>query len=321
MQRDAEAELIGARVERLAAELFGRHVRQRSDERAGRGHASSGRRRASTALPTSGRSTRLLREPREPEVHDAHGAVAPDHDVLGLEVAVDDAGRVRRRQPAPGRDEHVAGSRASFAAARASHSSRVSPSTNSIAMYTRSSTVPASWTVTTFGCDRRAMARASRSRRARRAARRRAGFVDDLQRDPPIQIRVVGGVDLAHAAPPDGGQDLIAVDARAGRKPSDVGPTFVARGGDFRARGPPPPRSAGPCSSSMTRDGSRPQTAPAPPDPPQEREDGCLVKARAPPHARTLRRFVGPDHRRDARRCAATKRFRRRGDRGRMPDA
>ena len=50
---------------------------------------------------------RLLREPREPEVHDAHGAVAPDHDVLGLEVAVDDAGGVRGRQPAPGGDEHV----------------------------------------------------------------------------------------------------------------------------------------------------------------------------------------------------------------------
>ena len=107
VQRDAEAELIGARVERLAAELLGRHVRRRADERAGLGHGRRRRDGASTALPTSGGSDRLLREPREPEVHDAHGAVAPDHDVLGLEVAVDDAGRVRRRQPAPGGDEHV----------------------------------------------------------------------------------------------------------------------------------------------------------------------------------------------------------------------
>ena len=35
-QRDAEAELIGARVGRRAAQLLGRHVRRRADDRAGR---------------------------------------------------------------------------------------------------------------------------------------------------------------------------------------------------------------------------------------------------------------------------------------------
>ena len=65
----------------------------------------------------------------------------------------------------------------------------------------------------TFGCDRRAIARASRSSRARRSAVPAPDSLHDLQGDAAIQVRVVGGVDLAHAAAPDGAQDLIAVDA------------------------------------------------------------------------------------------------------------
>ena len=44
---------------------------------------------------------------REPEVHDAHLAVAPDHDVVGLEVAVHEPLLVRGREPAPRRHEHL----------------------------------------------------------------------------------------------------------------------------------------------------------------------------------------------------------------------
>ena len=35
---------------------------------------------------------------REPEVEHLHVAVAPDHDVLGLDVPMDDAGRMRGGQ-------------------------------------------------------------------------------------------------------------------------------------------------------------------------------------------------------------------------------
>ena len=44
---------------------------------------------------------------REPEVHDAHLVVAPDHDVVGLEVAVHQPLLVRRRQTPPRRHEHL----------------------------------------------------------------------------------------------------------------------------------------------------------------------------------------------------------------------
>ena len=46
-------------------------------------------------------------------------------------------------------------------------------------------------------------------------------FADDLQRDPPVQVRVVRGVDLAHAAAPDRAQDLVARNLRPRRQPPD----------------------------------------------------------------------------------------------------
>src|SRR5262249_28038255 len=83
--RDAEGELIGARVERRAAALLGGHVG---------GGAGGGR--------------RLVRLARQAEVGDPRPAVAAEKHVLGLEVAVDEPGAVGGGQAAGGGGEHVA---------------------------------------------------------------------------------------------------------------------------------------------------------------------------------------------------------------------
>ena len=83
---------VAARIERLAARLFGRHVLGRTDDHALRGHARRTR-------PT-------LEELRDAEVADLHDVVRAafvvlaleDHDVLGLEVTMDDAEVVRDRE-------------------------------------------------------------------------------------------------------------------------------------------------------------------------------------------------------------------------------
>ena len=48
-----------------------------------------------------------LIEAREPEVGDARAAVAPDEDVVGLDIAMNDAGGVRSREPASGFDQAI----------------------------------------------------------------------------------------------------------------------------------------------------------------------------------------------------------------------
>ena len=84
VERDADAVDVGAGVGRVAAELLGRDV-----ARAARGpRARRGRQ-------------------RQPEVGHPHTAVAVDEDVVGLEVAMDEARVVRRLQPAGGGDEDV----------------------------------------------------------------------------------------------------------------------------------------------------------------------------------------------------------------------
>ena len=53
--------------------------------------------------PVRVRSTRAIRDAREPEVGDARAAVGADQDVVGLEVAVHEAGGVRRDEAVAGR--------------------------------------------------------------------------------------------------------------------------------------------------------------------------------------------------------------------------
>jgi hypothetical protein len=98
VQGDAEAELVGASVRRVAVELFGRHVQRGADQRAGAGAAEVVRAAVERRFTLEGA--------REAEVEDAGAAVVADEDVVGLDVAMDDAGRVRGGQAGAGLLEH-----------------------------------------------------------------------------------------------------------------------------------------------------------------------------------------------------------------------
>ena len=80
-----QAERIDVRavVHGLALAPARRHVFERSHHRAERGGGSGAAHRS-----------------RDPEVHDQRAAVGGDHDVLGLQIAMDDADLVRRGEPA-----------------------------------------------------------------------------------------------------------------------------------------------------------------------------------------------------------------------------
>jgi hypothetical protein len=73
-QRTAGGEQVAAAVERLPARLLGAHVGRCSEEAAGHRQVLS-------------RVARL----RDPEVGDLYAVAGLDHDVGGLDVAVDDA--------------------------------------------------------------------------------------------------------------------------------------------------------------------------------------------------------------------------------------
>ena len=129
----AEGEHVGRRPEVLAARLLGRHVRGRAEHqlRAALRDELTLRAHVSGALG-------------EPEVEDLELVLGADDDVVRLEVAVDDAGRVRL---AHARRDLATRSRArdARAAGRSPSSARSGrPSTSSIAMKTRPSDSPTS---------------------------------------------------------------------------------------------------------------------------------------------------------------------------------
>ena len=92
VENRAEAEEVGPGVDGFAADLLRRHVAGRADHRPGLG---LGRRAAGRC--------RLVARPRElgdAEVEDLDPPVARDEQVVGLQVAMDDAAcRARRRAP------------------------------------------------------------------------------------------------------------------------------------------------------------------------------------------------------------------------------
>ena len=83
----AERELIGARVHVESQQLLGRHVARRAGHEAG--HREAGDRRQSAGLAL---------EARQAEVEDLHPPVGQAEHVLGLQIAVHDAARVRHDQ-------------------------------------------------------------------------------------------------------------------------------------------------------------------------------------------------------------------------------
>ena len=92
VEHHTEREHVAGAGHRVATGLLWRHVARRAEHHgwiggigAGRGRPGDGGRR---------------RQPGEPEIEDLHVAVLAQHDVLGLDVAMDDAGGVGHRQRA-----------------------------------------------------------------------------------------------------------------------------------------------------------------------------------------------------------------------------
>ena len=305
VQRDAEAELIGARVGRRAQELLGRHVRRRSHHRprARQLHIEHPRRRGvclrlggsggsrqhdgvgdvdvdvghaavirplgdpvprslavavvrafavalvrafAVAVPRSlagagaarfvaarrlvpGRRL-LVHLARQPEVHDAHLVVAPDHDVVGLEIAVHQPLLVRGRQAPPRRHEHLHD--VLPAALR-----RLQPVGDGVPVdeLHRDEHLLLKRADVEHDDDVRVRQPGDRLRLAQRplpslVARDPGAGLDpqQLDRDLAIQLGVVGRVDLAHPAATDEAEHDVAPDGRAA---GERGEALVLRGG------------------------------------------------------------------------------------------
>ena len=86
-----KGEDVSAMVDGLAAYLFGRHV-------AGRPHHQAGIGSRSQSLVPLGRPRLALCQLREAEVQNLDSSVFGDEEVFGLEIAMDDALVVRRRE-------------------------------------------------------------------------------------------------------------------------------------------------------------------------------------------------------------------------------
>ena len=97
VEQAAEREHIGAAVDALAGHLLRRHVAERSQ------HDSLRRARHGRAIGAGGVETLQ----RQPEIENLDVAVAGQEDVLGLEVAMDDALGMRRRQPVGNRRRNL----------------------------------------------------------------------------------------------------------------------------------------------------------------------------------------------------------------------
>ena len=100
---DAEGELVGAGVDLAGLPLLGRHVEGGAEERTGAGEVPGEVARG--GLEGGGGLVALADSADEAEVHDARAAVGADHHVVGLEVAVDEAGAVGRGEAAGGGEE------------------------------------------------------------------------------------------------------------------------------------------------------------------------------------------------------------------------
>ena len=201
VEDDAEREHVGARVHPRAGPLLRRHVAWRAHRRR---HRDLDRRR----LAQPGLATELLL-PREPEVEQLQVPAGGEHDVLGLEVAVDDAARVQRREPlghlhrqrqALRRRHRVAHPRAQGRAAHVLHGDEeralvlpdVVDAGNAFVLHLRREPGLAQ---EAFAVGRVLVV---------------LRFVEHLERDAAAQQRVRRRVDRAHAAAPEALVDLVA---------------------------------------------------------------------------------------------------------------
>ena len=220
-----EAERIEVAPDRgaLAGELFGRHVSRRPRKVLGRGGLAGHR--------------------GQPEVRDARAAPAVEHDVGGLQVPVEDAAVVRRRQPGADLPRHVERlvrrktsdaleQRGEVLAVDVLHREEV------LAVDLGDVVHPAHVGVRDLA---RGADLGEESVEALPVRRERAR--QELQRDGLAELQVVGAVHLAHAAAADQSDDAVALgedrpggEAAAfehvgGREPPDQGARRLALSG------------------------------------------------------------------------------------------
>ncbi len=204
VQHDAERELIRPEVRSLAPRLLGAHIRHRADDQPGSGLSGS-------------RSSRLrcvrFRRSRETEVHDLDPSVRRHHDVVGFQIAVDDAGIVGGRESfgdLMGNLEQPLERHAPvihFGAQRFSFD-QLRYEVRGVAV--RADVVDGD----DVGMIERARGNGFFGEAALPIRVERRSFVEDLDCDEPVQARIPGPIDLAHASRPNRGDDLVRPEAR-----------------------------------------------------------------------------------------------------------
>jgi hypothetical protein len=211
VEQHTEGEEIAAGIDRLSTQLLRRHVQRRPHPDAGsRDRRVLGERdRAGLGVDDGDRAG-------QPEVHDLDMPVRRDHHVAGLDVAVDETGPVDRRQglgdlraPAEQRVD-VGGSLGEDLAQRPAldvlhHQQQTAVVLDDVE---HRGDVGVRHLAGHAGLADEAFPRDLVRRQVRRQG---------LDRHQPVQMRVPGAVDLAHAAPPDLVEHLVLADGGSGQ--------------------------------------------------------------------------------------------------------
>ncbi len=157
------------------------------------------------------------------EVHDAHRAVAGHHHVLRFEVAVHEARFMGCRQPLSGRGEHVSYGAPGPCLGREPAGQRLALHELHGHEHALAASGVGGGTGVVHGDDVGMMEAGNGLGLAEQSFTRRTGalahgvaFVQQLQGDAAVELRVVRGVDLAHPPSPHQPQDHVTADRGTG---------------------------------------------------------------------------------------------------------